>query len=211
MYSANNTFRASGNLWAGQFITVGTNIPVVNSTGHWVGRPLVANNSATANVSNVAVNARITNVTTGTYFPIVTDTTITGADTFHYSSNDFLMYAANNTFRATGNLWAGQFITVGSNVPVVNSTGHWVIEQNDKRLCIRGTEHLFSVYYKEPQGRDIVLECVAENTAKEDALLISAAPDMFQALQAIVDAFGDQNSLLVDQCKAALAKAKGEA
>jgi len=126
MYAANNTFRASGNLWAGQFITVGTNIPVVNSTGHWVGRPLVANNSATANVSNVAVNARITNVTTGTYFPIVTDTTITGADTFHYSSNDFLMYAANNTFRATGNLWAGQFITVGTNIPVVNSTGHWV-------------------------------------------------------------------------------------
>jgi len=126
MYAANNTFRVSGNVWAGQFIAVGSNIPVVNSTGHWVGRPLVANNSATANVSNVAVNARITNVTTGTYFPIVTDTTITGADTFHYSSNDFLMYAANNTFRATGNLWAGQFITVGSNIPVVNATGHWV-------------------------------------------------------------------------------------
>ena len=126
MYAANNTFRVSGNVWAGQFIAVGSNIPVVNATGHWVGQPLVANNSATANVSNVAVNARITNVTTGTYFPIVTDTTITGADTFHYSSNDFLMYAANNTFRATGNLWAGQFITVGSNIPVVNSTGHWV-------------------------------------------------------------------------------------
>ena len=92
-----------------------------------------------------------------------------------------------------------------------HSQGHWVIEQNDKRLCIRGTEHLFSVYYKEPQGRDIVLECVAENTSKEDALLISAAPDMFQALQAIVDAFGDQDSLLIDQCKAALAKAKGVA
>ena len=126
MYAANNTFRVSGNVWAGQFITVGSNIPVVNATGHWVGKPLVANNSATANVSNVAVNARITNVTTGTYFPIVTDTTITGADTFHYSSNDFLMYAANNTFRATGNLWAGQFLTVGTNIPVVNSTGHWV-------------------------------------------------------------------------------------
>ena len=82
-----------------------------------------ANSAATANVS---IFARVTNVTTGTYFPIVTDTTITGADTFHYSSNDFLMYAANNTFRATGNLWAGQFITVGSNIPVVNATGHWV-------------------------------------------------------------------------------------
>ena len=46
--------------------------------------------------------------------------------------------------------------------------------------------------------------------AKANARLISAAPDMFQALQAIVDAFGDQNSLLIDQCKAALAKAEGK-
>ncbi len=60
------------------------------------------------------------------YYPIVTDTTVTGSDTLHYSSNDFVMFASNNTFRATGNLWAGQFIAVGSNVPVVNSTGHWV-------------------------------------------------------------------------------------
>ncbi len=86
----------------------------------------VANTAVTATTANVAINARITIVNTGIYFPIVTDTTITGSDTFHYSSNDFLMYAANNTFRATGNLWAGQFITVGSNIPVVNSTGHWV-------------------------------------------------------------------------------------
>jgi hypothetical protein len=126
MYAANNTFRATGNLWAGQFITVGSNIPVVNSTGHWVGQPLVANNASTSNVSNVAINARITVVNTGIYYPIVTDTTVTGSDTLHYSSNDFVMFASNNTFRATGNLWAGQFIAVGSNVPVVNSTGHWV-------------------------------------------------------------------------------------
>jgi hypothetical protein len=44
-----------------------------------------------------------------------------------------------------------------------------------------------------------------------NARLISADPEMFQALQAICDAFGDQDSLLIDQCKAALAKAKGEA
>ena len=82
-----------------------------------------ANTAATANVS---IYAKITNVTTGVYYPIVTDTTITGSDTFHYSSNDFVMYAANNTFRASGNIWAGTSITVGSNIPVVNSTGHWV-------------------------------------------------------------------------------------
>jgi hypothetical protein len=47
--------------------------------------------------------------------------------------------------------------------------------------------------------------------ALADARLISSAPEMFQALQAICDAFGDQDSLLIDQCKAALAKAKGDA
>jgi len=88
--------------------------------------PSSANTANSANIAGVAVNARITNVTTGTYYPIVTDTTITGSDTFHYSSNDFLMYAANNTFKASGNVWAGQFLAVGTNIPVVNSTGHWV-------------------------------------------------------------------------------------
>jgi hypothetical protein len=43
------------------------------------------------------------------------------------------------------------------------------------------------------------------------ACLILAAPDMFDALQAIVDAYGDRDTLLMAQCRAALAKAKGEA
>lgn len=48
-------------------------------------------------------------------------------------------------------------------------------------------------------------------TEKEsDASLIAASPDMFDALQSIVDAFGDQDCILMDQCKAALCKAKGE-
>jgi hypothetical protein len=49
---------------------------------------------------------------------------------------------------------------------------------------------------------------IAEENA--NAVLIAAAPDMLDALQAIVDAFGDQNSLLIDQCKAALNKAIGK-
>ncbi len=40
--------------------------------------------------------------------------------------------------------------------------------------------------------------------------LIAAAPEMLDALQAIVDAFGDQDSILIDQCKAALGKAIGK-
>ena len=50
-----------------------------------------------------------------------------------------------------------------------------------------------------------------DSERESNANLIASAPDMFDALQAIVDAFGDQDSLLIDQCKAALSKAKGEA
>lgn len=49
-----------------------------------------------------------------------------------------------------------------------------------------------------------------ESEIDGNSALIAAAPDMFDALQAMVDAFGDQDSLLMDQCKAALSKAKGE-
>ena len=50
---------------------------------------------------------------------------------------------------------------------------------------------------------------VSISEEEANARVISSAPDMLDALQAIVDAFGDQDSLLIDQCKAALAKAKG--
>lgn len=49
-----------------------------------------------------------------------------------------------------------------------------------------------------------------DSEREANANLIASAPDMFDALQAIVDAFGDQDSLLIDQAKAALSKAKGE-
>jgi hypothetical protein len=35
-----------------------------------------------------------------------------------------------------------------------------------------------------------------------------AGPEMLQALEAVVDYFGDADSLLANQCRAALAKAK---
>jgi hypothetical protein len=44
-----------------------------------------------------------------------------------------------------------------------------------------------------------------------NASLIASAPDMFDALQAVCDAYGDRDTLLMAQCKGALAKAKGEA
>jgi hypothetical protein len=54
MYAANNTFRATGNVWAGQFLTVGTNIPVVNSTGHWVGQTLTSTDETARSTANSA-------------------------------------------------------------------------------------------------------------------------------------------------------------
>jgi len=48
-----------------------------------------------------------------------------------------------------------------------------------------------------------------DSKAQANARLIASAPDMLDALQAIVDAFGDRDSILIDQCKAALNKAKG--
>ena len=65
-------------------------------------------------------------------------------------------------------------------------------------------------YYKihsEDEGVSVVHGIDSKSEA--NARLISAAPNMFDALQAICDAFGDQDSLLIDQCKAALNKAKG--
>ena len=55
-------------------------------------------------------------------------------------------------------------------------------------------------------NEQLLVEALRRQQASD---LISAAPDMFQALQAIVDAFGDRDSILIDQCKAALNKAKG--
>lgn len=52
---------------------------------------------------------------------------------------------------------------------------------------------------------------VANASTLSNARLISAAPDMFEALQCVVDLLGDQEGIFIDQCKVALAKAKGEA
>ena len=89
-----------------------------------------------------------------------------------------------------------------------HTNGPWAIEWNHYK-----TRPDFIRSFVDGEMQDIV-EMSDEGNDSEtlaNANLISSAPDMFQALQAICDAFGDQNSLLVDQCKAALAKAKGEA
>jgi hypothetical protein len=60
-----------------------------------------------------------------------------------------------------------------------------IIDQDDKAICML-------TYRKNAWNGD----------------LIAAAPDMRDALRAIVDAWGHQDSLLIEQAKAALAKAE---
>ncbi len=48
-----------------------------------------------------------------------------------------------------------------------------------------------------------------DHTTDANARLIASAPDMLDALQAVCDAYGDRDTLLMAQVKAALAKAKG--
>jgi hypothetical protein len=56
----------------------------------------------------------------------------------------------------------------------------------------------------------ILGNCGCKKTVEANARLISAAPDMLDALQAVCDACGDQDSLIMMQARAALAKAKGQ-
>jgi hypothetical protein len=51
---------------------------------------------------------------------------------------------------------------------------------------------------------------IARYEMQANARLIASAPDMFNALQCVVDLLGDQEGIFIEQCKAALAKAKGE-
>jgi hypothetical protein len=60
-------------------------------------------------------------------------------------------------------------------------------------------------------GTRMSLQQGATGKFAANARLIASAPDMFDALQAVCDAYGDRDTLLMAQCKAALAKAKGEA
>jgi hypothetical protein len=61
------------------------------------------------------------------------------------------------------------------------------------------------------EGYQLAITHNCKPKAVATANLISAAPDMLDALQAVCDAYGDRDTLLMAQVKAALAKAKGGA
>ncbi len=61
-----------------------------------------------------------------------------------------------------------------------------IVDQEDKAVCL-----------------------LVQRKGAENFPIIAAAPDMFDALQAVCDAYGDCDTLLMAQVKAALAKAQG--
>ena len=58
------------------------------------------------------------------------------------------------------------------------------------------------------ETKHIVYDTQKELEWKRLNRIEKAAPEMLQALEAVVDYFGDEDSLLANQCRAALAKAK---
>jgi hypothetical protein len=92
----------------------------------------------------------------------------------------------------------------------MNNTTNLFVTPNEKLLCIKGTEHLFSVCHK---TSDFVTETVAENIEEKTAHLFAAAPDLLSALEKAVNhknAFWN-NSDALDAALFAICKAKGEA
>ena len=96
----------------------------------------------------------------------------------------------------------------------MNKTKNLFVTPNEKLLCIKGTEHLFSVCHK---TSDFVTETVAENIEEKTAHLFASAPDLLSALQAcldylLLDSMMEEDAAPeIEKIKNAIAKAKGEA
>jgi hypothetical protein len=93
----------------------------------------------------------------------------------------------------------------------MNNTKNLFVTPNEKLLCIKGTEHLFSVCHK---TNDFVTETVAENIEEKTAHLFAAAPDLLDALdwalRQIEDDLDPDHQAAFDAALSTLRKAKGE-
>jgi hypothetical protein len=107
----------------------------------------------------------------------------------------------------------------------MNNTKNLFVTPNEKLLCIKGTEHLFSICRKTD---DFITETIAENIEEKDAHLFAAAPDLLSTLDScleiMVRAIGERLPIqqgteceetdwqtAIRKARAAIAKAKGEA
>ena len=94
----------------------------------------------------------------------------------------------------------------------MNNTKTLFVTPNEKLLCIKGTEHLFSVCHK---TSDFVTETVAENIEEKTAHLFASAPDLLAILNEVCMqhdmGLNKIETSLYDIAKTTLRKAKGEA
>jgi hypothetical protein len=86
----------------------------------------------------------------------------------------------------------------------ISTSGHRTIFSE---FCDGNTDIASPVGLQDCGGDD--WSAIGEDEAQANIRLICAAPDMFDALQCVVDLLGDQEGIFIEQCKAALAKAKG--
>ena len=89
------------------------------------------------------------------------------------------------------------------------------VEKNDPRLCIAGTENLWSVCRRQECGNVTVSDVIAENIEHYDALIFAAAPEMLEALQMLMPQEPQEadsyDRAMWDAARTAIAKARGEA
>ena len=100
-------------------------------------------------------------------------------------------------------------------------TQNLTAEKNDPRLCIAGTENLWSVCNRKECGNITVTDVIAENIERADALLFASAPDLLHALQdaefllrkagLMAGPMRDSFNRSASDARAAIAKARGEA
>ena len=100
-------------------------------------------------------------------------------------------------------------------------TQNLTVEKNDPRLCMAGTENLWSVCNRQECGNVTVTDIIAENVERADALLFAAAPELLDALEdaefllrkagSIPGPMQDSFKRSASDARAAIAKARGGA
>ena len=69
----------------------------------------------------------------------------------------------------------------------MKTTQKLTVEKNDPRLCIAGTENLWSVCRKTHDKMGVTTEVLAENVEHADAVLFAAVPELLDALRWFAD------------------------
>lgn len=89
----------------------------------------------------------------------------------------------------------------------MNNTQKLTVEKNDPRLCIAGTEHLWTVCRKTRDKIGFSTEVLAENVEHADAVLFATAPEMLDALERLTHPMANDDDL--QHALSVIAKAKG--